>query len=388
MNILDKGVLSKGVLKNKNNILSKEVLEKQIFESNRILFKVIEEEDDKKRFNESLGTKELKDVKSYSIDLANVAAKGLWNSIVKKLKNRDKLIDTLLKYENNTTLENDKLLFLKDELWDTLKTNVYNANFNYKTYITNGYYTNDRNYLAPIEQENEALTHLTNQRFKNLISSIQGKEEFHEYIKSFARKIVEITEELEEKNRYDDYFEGQQVLDALDKMKDIQFYPSEIKALVFQESSDLTNTLIDGIKDKTKGVKIKVKNTMGAIGIAQITDIAMRDAMQWVRENKIILKGSDPRKSPESAIILCACILSSNYNRYIKIAVDKIDKTPYSAIVSSDIKKLVIASYNSSGPNISYIIDKLKTTKYDVIASDIKFPDETRKYVPLILNRL
>lgn len=342
------------------------------------------------RCEKSLGTTELKNVKSLTLAKEILNAGSTWSLVRKKFKDRDKLLDQLLAMGGLPQTEVDTLTLLKTGksgvltgLWNYMRNNVYNDNFNFEIYIDNDFLDYHRNYDAAIEAELTALSELENIRYKNLKSSITGHQQFHYYYKAFVRQIIKIKEEkTTEKDRFDAFFNGSMVKKALSKFKDIQFYPSELKAQVFQESGDIANTSIAGIIDNIKGLKKKGNVNASFVGIAQIGLDALKEGKSWATKNDITFKDADPRKEPESAIILLACILASNYELYLSKAMK------YDGTNCLNWKKCLFASYNRSGPLMMNLIKKYKSIEWSVLAADSTMPMETRNYIIGIMNRL
>jgi hypothetical protein len=160
--------------------------------------------------------------------------------------------------------------------------------------------------------------------------------------------------------------------------------------LIYKESGDLTNTNIAGIVDDDKGLKSPGLKNPSYIGIAQIGLDAMSEGKKWALRNEIrIDTNQDPRTVPESAIILCACILASNYELYLS----KVFKYTGDCI---NWKKVIIGSYNWSGPSMAQLIKQNNTINWSIlltktakINSAIKsIPAQTRDYVEKIVDRL
>lgn len=345
--------------------------------------------DEKFNCKESIGTKTISEVRSFALEKSIKNLGSIWNQVVIRFKDRDKLLDQLLGMQGIPTEDIEVLTLLKTGknvnsvgLWNYMRANVYNVNFDYKIYIDNSFLDYHRNYEAAIEDEILELKKLAHDRYNYLKKSIIGKDQFHDWYMQFVKLTIKIKEEkTSEVGRFDDYFNGAQVQLALKSFKDIIFYASEIKALVFQETGDLTNTNIKGIVDNGKGLKANGPKNTNYIGIGQIGILAMREGMVWAKENKIIIKGDDPRIEPETAIILLVCILAFNYEKYLK--------PNYSG--KNDClnwKKIIIGSYNWSGPNMGKFINKYKSIDWVTLKSKTGMPDETKQYVDEIAQRL
>ncbi|MBK8444278.1 MAG: hypothetical protein IPL35_13045 [Sphingobacteriales bacterium] len=168
-------------------------------------------------------------------------------------------------------------------------------------------------------------------------------------------------------------------------MLDIQFYPSELKALVYQESDDLTNTTIAGITDIKVGLRKKGTINKNFVGIAQIGVSAMTEGQNWAKHKGIEFakkEEKDLRKDPENAIILLACILASNYELYLSKAYKSDEKS------CLNWRKCIIGSYNWSGPSMMGLIKKNKTIEWDTLSAKSEMPTQTKNYVPEIISRL
>lgn len=346
----------------------------------------------KNKCKTALGTTKLDEVKSVRLEKEIVNAGRTWELVRKKFIIRDKLLNELLNMSGLPQTDIDTLTLLKDGksgnlsgLWNYMRSNVYSENFDYKIYIDNDFLNFHRNYEAAIEDENNELNRLTHPRYNILKKSSKGEGEFQYYYLRFVKQIISIKEEKNEKNRFDSFFEGAQVKKALKHMTDIEFYPSELKALAYQESGDLTNATIAGIKDEKIGLRIKGTINNNYIGIAQIGVDAMKEGTNWAKDKEITFvdkSEKDLRKDPENAIILLACILASNYDLYLSKA------QKYNSNDCLNWKKCIIGSYNWSGPSMMYHIRRNKTIDWDTLSSKTEMPTQTKNYVPNILARL
>jgi hypothetical protein len=171
---------------------------------------------------DALGTKNLKAVTSFTLEQNLLNSESLWKFVVNKFKDRDKLINELLAMAGLPAPDIEVLQYLKtgrtvndQGLWNYMRQNVYNPNFDYKVYIENDFLEFHRNYDAAIEDELSKLEELNHARYKILKSSITGKNQFHETYKKFVKIIIKIKEEKLEKDRFDDYFSGAQVQKVL-----------------------------------------------------------------------------------------------------------------------------------------------------------------------------
>lgn len=340
----------------------------------------------------ALGTKILTEVKSVRLDKEIQNAGSTWALVRKKFITRDRLIDDLLKMSGLPQADINSLTLLKtgksgniSGLWNYMRSNVNNPNFNYIVYIDNDFLDYHRNYEAAIEDENTELNKLTHSRYNYLKKSSQGQGEFQHYYLIFVKQIISIKEEKTEKNRFDSFFQGTQVTKALNLLKDITIYSTELKALVYQESGDLTNSTINGIVDEKIGLRKKGTVNNSFIGIAQIGLSAMQEGQKWATKNGIQFVNKsekDLRKDPENAIILLSCILASNYELYLSKAYK------YDGTECVNWKKCIIGSYNWSGPSMMNLIKKYKTISWPILSTKSEMPSQTKNYVPEIISRL
>lgn len=244
---------------------------------------------------DTFGTQKLSEVKSKRLETEIQNSGWTWNVVRKKFMARDKLIADLLKMSGLPQADSDTLTLLKtgksgsiSGLWNYMRSNVENSNFDYKVYIDNDFLDYHRNYEGAIEDENSEHNKLTHSRYNYLKASSQGKGEFQYYYLVFVKQIISIKEEKSEKNRFDLFFNGVQLAKALASMKDVTFYPSELKALIYQESGDLTNSTIAGISDEKIGLRKKGAINNSFIGIAQIGLLAMKEGQNWATKNGIV----------------------------------------------------------------------------------------------------
>lgn len=340
----------------------------------------------------AFGTKVLAEVKSVRLEKEIENTESTWALVRKKFITRDKLIVELLKMSGLPQADIDSLTLLKtgksgsiSGLRNYMRSNVNNPNFNYKVYIDNDFLDYHRNYEAAIEDENTELNKLTHSRYNYLKKSSQGQGEFQHYYLIFVKQIISIKDEKTEKNHFDSFFQGTQVIKALNLMKDSTVYSSELKSLIYQESGDLTNSTIDGIVDEKIGLRKKGTVNNSYIGIARIGLSAMKEGQNWATKKGIqfvVKTEKDLRKDPENAIILLSCILASNYELYLSKAEE------FNSKDCLNWKKCIIGSYNWSGPSMMNHIKRYKTINWDTLSSKSEMPSQTKNYVPLILSRL
>jgi hypothetical protein len=339
-----------------------------------------------------LGTKNLTDVKSKRLEKEIENSESTWALVRKKFMARDKSIQELLNMSGLPESDKATLNYLKNGksvnntgLWTYLRSNVNNNNFDCKIYIENDFLDFHRNYDAAIEDENKELNKLTHIRYDNLKKSSQSQGQFQYYYLIFVKQIISIKEEKTLKNRFDLLFQTVNVTKALNAMKDITIAPSELKALVYQESGDLTNSTIAGIIDEKAGLRKKGNVNNSYIGIAQIGLLAMKEGEKWAKLNGIQFINKtekDLRKDPENAVILLTCILASNYELYLSKSII------YNGTDCSNWKKCIIGSYNWSGPSMMNLIKKYNTINWDILSSKIEMPTQTKNYVSEITSRL
>lgn len=199
-----------------------------------------------------------------------------------------------------------------------------------------------------------------NQLKANLKSSLLNG--FKERLDSFKKEIdifVKSIKKLKEEEdvvigykRFDSYYNDPILAKILEAIPYVKFLPCEVKALQMTETADFTNTIIVGIKGKTKGILSPDDSSgLGIVGICQLPKKSADEAKIWIRDK---VKGltetiMDDRTNPRNAIFLTA----GYFGRIVEILTTGAAATKFSEIQSClDKKRIVFLSYNA-GPAIT-----------------------------------
>ena len=195
-------------------------------------------------------------------------------------------------------------------------------------------------------------TNITN---KNVLDAI---EKFHEIMESIVNLGEKINDEfytvgsavVPEFFRFDTDFKSADTAKVIATIKGATFNEADVKALIGTETGDLTNTGVDGIKGKTKGLT-SFRNNSGHIGLGQQTTVAASEG-----ETKVTAAGAslssaaDHRKNPSDSIKLTAGFMA-------RLADILIGCLPTPVPTSDEFKKLVFAGYNGGHDGVCNAAD-------------------------------
>ena len=242
------------------------------------------------------------------------------------------------------------------------------------------------------KEETEALGRL--KRNKNTDDVVK---KFIESLKQAKTTMTETTEEETEYKRFDKHFLDAAVVELAKKIPHATITPADLKALVSQETGDLTNTEVAGIQGKTKGVKSQRKNKGGYVGLGQLNTAARDEAITWAKGQKSaisIAEGTDARKDPLTAIKLTAAYLG-------RVSDLLWGGLPDNRPGEAEFKKMLFAAYNGGHVVIinaakAYTAGSKKNYSWDDIKGLMKWENssthkkltEIRNYVDNIQKRV
>lgn len=218
---------------------------------------------------------------------------------------------------------------------------------------------------------------------------------FVQALRDVKQVKTEISEEEVEYHRFDTQFMDPQVIELCRMVAHATITPADIKALIGQESGDMTNTTIAGITDKKRGITTKIKNK-SYVGIGQQSEDARKEGLDWAASQKssiTVEPGKDPRKDPATAIKLTAAYLG-RVSDLLWGALPEPKPGP------EEFKKMLFAAYNGGHNTIAnaakdFTKGKIKAYSWSDIKSllkwegkkDHKKTDEIRNYVDGIISR-
>ena len=311
---------------------------------------------------------EVEDVKSIAMLDLEKKIKGKISEVSRILGRRKKLINDALKWKNTDT-ENIALI--------AMQSNELN------------------NYSDKIESE--ACKKLSGKVFKFIR---EESKMLQKSMKTLVKEKVMLEEEGKEFHRFDVYFKEEKVGALLEKINigGTVFTQADIKALISQETGDLTNKAVKGLETKEKGITTNIPNplkTDAPVGIGQMREGAFEEAKKWAESKKIDIEYDEAtksrkeltRESPQDSVKLVTA--------YIGKIVDYLNQgLPKPKPEGAEFKKLVFAAYNWGSGNViksaKSIQKKKKDKNYAYTWEDLKqkASDETRNYVEGIVKRL
>lgn len=216
-------------------------------------------------------------------------------------------------------------------------------------------------------------------------------------LKQVKATMTETTEEESEFKRFDTHFLDAEVVALTKKIPHTNIKPAEIKALVSQETGDLTNTKVEGIENKSKGIRSQRKNRGGYVGLGQLSTSARDEALKWAEGQKsaiTVTKGTDARKDPLTAIKLTAAYLG-------RVSDLLWGGLPENRPGEAEFKKMLFAAYNGGHVVIinaakAYTAGSKKNYSWDDIKGLMKWENssthkkltEIRNYVDNIQKRV
>jgi hypothetical protein len=299
------------------------------------------------------------------------AAGPKWDLVKKKLKQRDDQVDDAVKVKHKAA--DDPILARMQARFADVRTAAANPAFDPKNTAVPGAAT-----LAADLAADTADFRALKRKPKFLPGSIK---EFREAISGFAKLRGTLDPERTQWHRLDASFTAPDVLTLLGAITPPIFTAGDVKALVGQETDDLTNVDVAGLAGKTAG-EVRHRSNPGFVGIGQFGTAARDEAMAWASSNGVTIAATpDPRLDAALSIKLVAARLGwlADYmNR----------RLPGTVPTGDELKKLVYAGYNWSPSKLVAAVRALSTTTYTWNDVRPSVPDETKGYVDRIFERL
>lgn len=263
-------------------------------------------------------------------DFSGVRVPGKWGQLSKKLQQRDKLVADRLLLVKAGSPEEATLIQLQGR-WTALRALVSSSSFNPSSDPLPSSITGDRT------DELSDMGALTGKANKFVSAAIQ---EFVNALNAYLRDRGTLDDEKTEYHRFDNLFTDPDVTTLLKAIPQATFTSADVKALVDQETGDLTNTEVVGISAKKSGIKTSRVNRGGHVGFGQHTASARDEAIVWaVKQRVVIPTPPDPRGVPAASVKLTAAFLG----RVMDLLLVGL---PATRPTGDELKKLVFAAYN------------------------------------------
>jgi hypothetical protein len=344
---------------------------------------------------DTFGTSDITKVRSLNFEkyIAN-DIKGLWGFAVSKLNQWDNHLAELAKFSKKQE-DIDHIKYLQTANWDLIrqqKTKDYltaldlysrDERLKYQTPETVVRYISGHNTI--LVDETPHIDALKGKNF-GLVKGIY--KEFADAMLKFYKCIVIYVEEKTEFQRFNSLFSSQEVAAVINQIPHVKFTACELKALCAQETGDFNDTKIYGVHTKTKGMLRPTGNNANYVGLGQIGVGAVGDALEWAKGKGLTVNFDKTNRSiePRDSVVLAACYLGTLTERYL------LKLLPDPKPTCTEFKKLVFAAYNSTFNRVvSSAKDyqaKTKDANYSWEKIKSYFADETKNYVPQIIERL
>lgn len=239
-------------------------------------------------------------------------------------------------------------------------------------------------WLATVTADAEAETKdLRSLKVKDKLLS-DSVVEFLAALKDFVNARTTLVAERPQWTRLDEVFLSADVKKLLDANKTSLFTPADVKALVGQESGDLTDVDIVGVDPKKPGVRYHGGPNPGYVGIAQLATEGRDEAIAWAKKAGVTIPAKpDPRTVPAESIKLAAAYLG-------QISEKLPDRLPEKKPTGVELKKFILAGYNVGWPRVVTRVTeaKLKTYTWDNVKHQFdKDPGQPLEYLERIMKR-
>ena len=303
-----------------------------------------------------------------------------WAHLVTKLNQRDRLITQRLSLVTSGSQEEVVLLRMQTR-WGTFRSLLNIATTNPATVRLPSQSSID----SALVDETTDRRVLTGQSNRFLRSAIQ---EFITSLNAFLNNRQTVVEERIEYARFDSFFNDPQVTALLGAISTVTFTSADLKALVSQETGDLTNTAVNGISSTKSGIRSHRPNGHGFIGLGQHSTDAKNEAIRWANSNGVVIASRpDPRRSPSTSILLTAAYIG-RITDLLFLAL------PQNKPSGSELKKMIFASYNGGFRRVADAANSFLSTttvhnyNWDNIKNQPRISDQMRNYVSEIVSRL
>ena len=215
-------------------------------------------------------------------------------------------------------------------------------------------------------------------------------QNFINALDAYTNSRATLHDEGTEYHRIDNLFTARdvQTLVAAITQHGVGWTAADVKAVVSQETGDLTDTSVVGIAPKTRGIVTRrarsAYHRKTYIGLGQHNVAARADAIRWAAGNGVIIPTRpDPRRIPTEAIKLTAA--------YLGWLADRMNNgLPAPTPVNDEFKKFVFAAYNWGHVNVLRITNATSrgADAYTWATVAPRMRQQTRNYVDEIVLRL
>jgi Domain of unknown function (DUF4157) len=302
-----------------------------------------------------------------------------WNQLRNKLGQRDRVITQRLTLVSAGTPQHTTLTNLQAR-WSSMRSLLSSATFNPATDSLPSR-TAINSALTDERADRAALTETANRVVRNSI------QEFIDALNAYLRDRDTFDAEDTAYHRFDSLFTDPDVRTLLAGISHGRFTTADVKALVDQETGDLTNTAIHGISSSKPGITTRRPNRHGFIGLGQHSTSARDEAITWAGSQGVTIPPRpDPRTVPAQSIKLTAA--------FIGRVMDMLwPGLPPTKPTGDELKKLVFASYNGGHSNViraanSFLRSGSTTYDWDDIKNQPSISGQMRNYVAEIVDRL
>lgn len=304
---------------------------------------------------------------------------GKWATLKVKMRQRDTLIATALSRATAGTAIHTALTSLLGR-WPSMRTRLNNPRFNSVTgtlparsAITNAI-TDDR-------ADRRLVTGRGNRFIRGAIL------EFITALNNYLSDRDTLDQERTQYQRFDNLFTAADVRTLLGAIPNATFTTADVKALVSQETGDLTNTAVHGISTGRSGYSQHIMNRRGYIGLGQHNTAARNAAITWAASKGVIIPARpDPRRNPAESIKLTAA--------YLGRVMDMLyPNLPDNKPSGDELKKMVFASYNDGHTRVyqganNFVGTRTINYTWDDIKNTSPIRSHPRAYVDGILSRI
>lgn len=207
-------------------------------------------------------------------------------------------------------------------------------------------------------------------------------------LRDFLRGRERVVQERTEFRRFDRAFGATDVQTLVAAIPHARFNAAEIKSLVGQETGDMTNTAVAGIRGKTRGIVTNRRNRGGHVGLGQHDAAARNEAITWAAAQGVTIpRTPDPRTIPTEAIKLTAAFIGHIMENLLVPAL------PSPVPAGDELKKLLFASYNGgfrrvADAAISFQAGGSGAYSWNDIKNQPRITGQMRHYVDGVVSRL
>lgn len=304
---------------------------------------------------------------------------GKWSQVRAKLTQRDRIINQRLALVTPGGPQHATLSSLLAR-WGALKVLLANTTFDpaVDTLPSRADITQD---MTDEQADKAALTGNANRNVRAVI------DEFLTAVRRFLDDRDTLDAERTEFHRFDTLFDVPDVATLLAAISNATFVTADVKAIVSQETGDLTNTTVAGISPTKPGIRVRAPNPSHFVGLGQHSPAARGEAITWARNQGVIIPSSpDPRTIPTESIKLVAAYLGRVMDMLHPIL-------PAVKPTGDELKKMTFAAYNGGHNQVrraadSFLAGVTAGYSWDDIKNQPSVNGQMRKYVSEIVTRL